>query len=254
MRWRRDRWPAYVPRPKVKRLTEKDKELLLATMTRAVAASPVLSHLGVRVRVLRGRYYLERELKNEEPPIELLGRITPLLAAQGDLLLEVERRNGSWYEVAKGSAQKLIKVVASDTRGKFHGLGSLDKVLRKTGKGLTRLPVKKKGGKFVYAETGKPCTAQDTLFHYFGVPLEVIAEPAEWYAYHRVPSIVETNKKRSRVLVEFTAIGPFGDFGGTCLYALKNGEWEAYTIKPSENQSIATAEAWLEKRKWEAWC
>lgn len=254
MRWRRDRWPEYIPRPKAKDLTAKEKEQLLAKMTRAVAASPVLSHLGIRVRLLRGRFYIEREVNEEEPAIEMLGRITPLLAAQGDLLLEVERRNGKWYEVAQGSAQKLVKIVASDTKGKFHGLGSLDKTLRKKGKGLTRLPVKKKATHFTYAETGEPCTAQDALFHHFGVPLEVIAEPSSWYAYHRVPSIVEANQEKTRVLVRFTASSLTGSFGGTCLYALKDGEWGAYTIRPSESKRIATAEAWLEKRKWKPWC
>lgn len=254
MRWWRDRLPAYVPRPKVKQLPEQERAKLLATMTRAVAASPVLSHLGVRVRLLRGRFYLERELKDQKPAVELPGRITPLLAAQGDLLLEVERRNGKWYEVAKGSVQKLIKVVASDTRGKFHGLGSLDKVLRKTGKGLTRLPVKKDRTKFTFAESGEPCTAQDALFHYFGVPMEVIAEPSAWYAYHRVPTIVEANKEKTRILVRFTASSLSGSFGGTCLYALKDGQWGAYTIRPSESKGIATAEAWLGKRKWVPWC
>src|SRR5207302_10088323 len=99
-RWR-DRWPEYVPRPKARRLTEKEKGTILAAMTRAVAASPVLSSLGVQVRALRGRYYLERKLKEDEPAIEILGRITPLAAAKGALLLEVERRSGSWYEVAQ---------------------------------------------------------------------------------------------------------------------------------------------------------
>src|ERR1700682_6553948 len=144
MRWQRHRWPERIPRPKERRLSEKEKSTILAAMTRAVAASPVLSYLGVQVRALRGRFYLERKLKEEgKPAIEILGRITPLAAAKGALLLEVERRSGSWYEVAEGSAQKLIKVVASDTKGKFHGLGSVDKVLRKAKKGLNRLPVKK---------------------------------------------------------------------------------------------------------------
>lgn len=254
MRWWRDPWPAYVPRPKVKHLPEKDKEKLLATMTRAVAASPVLAHLGVRVRLRRGRFYLERELRGDDSGNEILGRITPLLAAQGALLLEVEGRHGRWSEVAKGSAQKLIKLVASDTRGKFHGLGSVDQTLRKSGKGLTRLPVKKQGGNYVYAETAAPCTAQEALFHYFGVPLDVIAEPSAWYAYHRVPSIEAANQAKTRVLVRFTASSLTGSFGGTCLYALKDGQWGAYTIKPSESASIATAESWLEKRKWQPWC
>src|ERR1035438_1270003 len=229
MRWWRDRWPEYIPRPKVRRLTEKEKGAIVATMTRAVAASPVLSYLGVQVRALRGRFYLERKLKEEgEPAVEILGRITPLAGAKGALLLEVERRNGNWHEVDQGSAQKLIKVVASDTKGKFHGLGSVDKVLRKAKKGLNRLPVKKQGKcKFVYSETGAVCTAQDALFHYFGLPLEVIAEPAVWYSYHRVPQIVEASKDRTRVLVRFTAASLSGSFGGTCLYAERDGSWDA---------------------------
>jgi hypothetical protein len=44
------------------------------------------------------------------------------------------------------------------------------------------------------------------------------------------------------------------DFGGTCLYLLKNGEWGAFTIKLSESRSIAVAEKWLVKRKWKARC
>ena len=161
MRWWRDRWPEYIPRPKARRLTEKERGAILATMTRAVAASPVLSYLGVQVRALRGRFYIERKLQEEgEPAVEILGRITPLAGAKGALLLEVERRNGSWHEVDQGSPQKLIKVVASDTKGRFHGLGSVDTVSRKSDKGLTRLPVTIKGEcQFVYAETGADCTA-----------------------------------------------------------------------------------------------
>jgi hypothetical protein len=80
MRWGRDRWPEYIPRPKPRRLTEKEKSKILAAMTRAVAASPVLSYLGVRVRALRGRFYVERE-SSEDEGADVLGRITPLLAA-----------------------------------------------------------------------------------------------------------------------------------------------------------------------------
>jgi len=91
------------------------------------------------------------------------------------------------------------------------------------------------------------------LFHYFGLPLEVIAEPSEWYSYHREPEIVESGKDKKRVLVRFSAVGPFGEFGGSCLYAERDGSWDAYTLRPSESRNIATAEAWLVKRKWEAW-
>jgi hypothetical protein len=254
MSWR-DRWPEPIPRPKAKRLTEKEKGTILAAMTRAIAASPVLSHLGVKVRTQRGRFYLDREFhEDDELEAEEMGRITPLLAAKGALLLEVQKSSGLWKEVAKGSAAKVINAVASDTRGTFHGLGSIDKSLRKSGIGLARLPVKKAGKtKFVYSENGAACSVQEALFHYFGLPLEVIAEPAEWYSYHRKPKIVEASKDKKRVLVNFSAIGPFGEFGGSCLYAERNGTWDAYTLRPSESRTIATAEAWLVKRKWEAW-
>jgi hypothetical protein len=184
----------------------------------------------------------------------LVSQVDGLPFAKGALLLEVERQNGSWYEVDQGSAPKLIKAIASDSKGRFHGLGSVDKVLRKSGKGLNRLPVKIKGKcQFVYAETGADCTAQDALFHYFGLPLEVIAEPAVGYSYHRTPRIVEFSKDRTRVLVRFTAASLSGSFGGTCLYAQRDEKWAASRIRPSENRDIASAEAWLVKRKWNEW-
>ena len=70
---------------------------------------------------------------------------------------------------------------------------------------------------------------------------------------HREPKIVESSKDKKRVLANFSAIGPFGEFGGSCLYAERDGSWDAYTLRPSESGSIAKAVAWLVKRKWEAW-
>ena len=245
MRWRRN-WSERPPRPKVRRLPAEEQKQLLAKMTKEIARSPVLSGFGVQVRLLRGRFYVERPTPSG---VEIWGRITPLA---DELLLEVERR--SWNEVARGSAQKLIKVIAGDARGTFHGLGSLDHSLRKAGQGLTRLSMKVKDNKFIYAETGEGCTVQEALFHYFGLPIEVIAEPAVWYSYHRTPRIVECAEDGTRVLVRFTAMSLSGSFGGTCLYAQRDGAWGAYPIRPSESGSIASAETWLVKRKWQAWC
>jgi hypothetical protein len=245
MRWRRN-WSARPPRPKVRRLSADEQKKLLAQMAKEIARSPVLSGFGIRVRFLRGRFYVERPTPSG---VETWGRITPLA---DDLLLEVERR--SWSEVARGSAQKLIKVIAGDARGTFHGLGSLDNSLRKAGQGLTRLLMKLEGNKFIYTDTGEGCTVQEALFHFFSLPIQVIAQPVLWYSYHRTPRIVECAEDRTGVLVRFTAMSLSGSFGGTCLYAQREGQWGAYPIKPSESRSIATAEAWLVKRKWKAWC
>ena len=252
------RWPEREPRPKARRLTETEQQAILATLRKGITASPVLSAFGVEARANRGRFYIERQRQEEdaEPYTEVWGRITPLAGVKKELLLEKEYREGSWSEVAKGAAGKLIKVIASDTKGTFHGLGALDKNLRKLSEGQERLPVTHQGkGKFVYADTGEKCTVQEALFHYFGLPLEVAAEPAVWYGYHRTPKIVESNEDRTRVLVRFTAESMSGEtFGGTCLYAFQEGQWGAYTIRPSESNSIAQAEVWLVKRKWRAWC
>ena len=217
----------------------------------------MLSAFGIEVRAARGRFYIERPRQgvDAEPQAEVWGRITPLAGAENELLLEVEHRSGSWSEVARGRAAKFTKLIASDTRGTFHGLGSLDASLRRLGEGQERLPmVIDDTGKFVYTDTGEGCSVQEVLFHYFGLPVAVIAEPSAWYSYHRRPSIVAATEDRTRVLVSFTAMTMTGDtFGGTCLYLQRDGRWGAYTIKPSESRTIDQAEAWLVKRKWKAW-
>jgi hypothetical protein len=230
----------------VRRLSAEEKQQLLTEMTEEIALSPVLSAFGLRGRFLRGRFYVEQVTAGG---VGVWGRITPV---KDGLLLEVEYR--TWKEVATGSARELIQIIAGDTRGTFHGLGRLDQSLRETGQGSNRRPMTVNDErKFVYTDTGATCSVQEVLYHYFGLPVEVIAQPRGWYAYHRTPRIVECGKDRTRVLVEFSAMSLSGSFGGTCLYALRDGRWEVYTIRPSESGSIATAEAWLVKRKWKGW-
>jgi hypothetical protein len=115
---------------------------------------------------------------------------------------------------------------------------------------LERLPVTHRGtGKFSYTETGKPCSVQETLYHFFGLPLQIIAQPTSWYSCHRTPQILEFTEDGSRVLVRFTAHSWSGEsFGGTCLYMKRQDRWAAYTIRPNQSQNIATAEGWLVKR------
>ncbi|GAC1469185.1 MAG: hypothetical protein NVSMB9_12710 [Isosphaeraceae bacterium] len=255
MRWGRRQWSERTARPKVRALSVDEKANLLEEMTTEIAASPVLAGLGLRVRSQRGRFYLERPLDDgDDAKVVEWGRITPL-ADSDDLLLEHERSKGRWSEIDRGPARKLIETVASDTRGTFHALGALDKGLRAARKGLARLPVKKEGTtRFFHVESGEECTAQEALFHEFGLPLHVLVEPSRWYSYHRHPTIVELSDDRSRVLVRFSASSWSGEsFGGTCLYACRDGHWAAYAVKPSESRDIATASAWLVKRKWRPW-
>ena len=104
------RWPERVPRPQARRLTETEQQDILRTLAKGIAASPVLSALGVQARGQRGRFYIERYESDRDSaqfPM-VLGRITPLTSAKNDLLLETARRQGRWCEVAEGSAATLI--------------------------------------------------------------------------------------------------------------------------------------------------
>lgn len=117
MQWRRA-WSSSPPRPKARRLAANEQEDLLAAMTRAISRSPILSGFQLEVRCARGRFYVERPTPEG---IEEWARITPLTEK---LLLETERSSGSWSVVAEGSALTLIKKIAGDVKGTFHGLNA----------------------------------------------------------------------------------------------------------------------------------
>ena len=250
MGWERRRPERTRRCPKVRHLTDAEKKEILRTLEKGVAASPLLSAFGVKVRRSGDRFYIEQR-RPGKGSTRVWGRIAPLATAERGLLLEVQRTGRSWVNVARGQADQLVKVIASDTTGTFHLLGSLDASFRRLQEGQERLPVVRDGcGRFAYTDTGGECSVEETLFHYFGLPIEVVAEPSGRYPYHRTLRIIETSKDRTRVLVRFVAQNAVGAIcGGACLYMQRNGQWRAYTIKPSEGQSTAQAEAWLAQRK-----
>ncbi len=252
------RWPERQPRPAVQELSDEQKTKILAVLNKGIEDSPLLTALRMRARCLRGRFYVERlwPTLEDKPETEVVGRMTPLVGPTVSFLLEVENQRGSWREIARGTAGKLIKTIAGDMKGTFHGLGILDKSIRKARqRELDRLEiVRKENLLFVYGETGTACTVQEVLFHAFNVPIDVIAEPREWYAYQRKPEIAEVSEDGTKVLVHFVAYNiSYGEFSGTFLYAIVGGKWQAFTIKPNQSGSIEEALAWLEKRNWQGW-
>ena len=255
MSWKRQ-WPERMLRPKVRCLSSEERQRLLNVFKKEIELSPVLSSLRFAVRALRGRFYFEKVLQDfsERPTTEIIGRVTPLESTEKEFLLEVEKQLGSWYTVIQGTEIDVIHKILQDTQGTFHGLGDLDTSLRKTGGSQNRLEVRMlEDGRFVYADTGKTCTFHETLFHFFYIPINVIAEPRQWYIYHREPHIIEVSVDRTRILVEFIANGFSGVFSGICLYALVDGKWRAFTIKPNQSRDIDTAVEWLMKREWQEW-
>ena len=209
-----------MPRPKAAKLSKEQLQRLHARAAK-FGESVVLHELIEEVKLARGRIYLWRA------PEYMMARITPL--GPRAMLLETPRRN-SWTEHKRGQLATVLKYIESDTRGTFHGLGSL--------------VAKKRGAKL---------SVQQILQRDFDIPVRVLAQPEYWYSMHRRPSIAEASDAKDRVLVRFVAYGMSGSFHGTCLYALKGGEWGCYTIKPSASETIVTAETWLDKREWEDW-
>jgi len=214
MSWGRE-WPTYQPRPRAWKPTAEALAGMRDKAAKFIERSPLLRELSFEVRAARGRLYFIR--KDED-----VARITPL--SSRTLLLESPRRT-AWSESARGSLQVVLNAIERDEYGSFHGLGSF----------ASR------------RKTAREPTVQERLHREFGVPLDVVVEPRDWYEKRRMPKIVEADAERGRVLVRFEQFGAFGTFGGTGLYARFDGEWGFYEIPPKAKTSIATAETWLVK-------
>lgn len=253
MRWRRfgrfDR--ARPERPKRKALAAEDAKSVLKRAQKTIAASYVLSRMPVEARLVRGRLYMYGPEGDDEGP---WARITPIAGSRDGFLLDAPHGDG-WREVSQGSLAKALRLIAEDDRGTFHGLGAVEKQIKRASPAVEPTSqVALAGRKFVHAGDRSPCTVGEILHFYFGVPLHVAREPVIWYERHREPSIVEFDVRSKRVLVSFEQVSFHGErFGGTCLYAHVDGSWGAYGVKPSESDSIRTAEAWLVKKQWEGW-
>ena len=255
------RWdyPERPPRPKVKKLTDAEKKAILDKLNKGIDASPVLTALQFRFRSLRGRFYLERLFTtasdDDETCIDVSGRITPVGSKKNTYLFEKEKSKNNWYEIVQGSIPKIINIITNDTKGTFHGLGSLEKSLRQKGvpKQQLKMVVTDEEIQFINEKNSEVCSVQEALYHYFNVPMDIIAEPRGWYEYHRTPHIEEVSKDQKKILVSFIANGMMGSFDGRCLYAEIDNKWNVFIIKPNQSRNIDTALAWLEKRKWKDW-
>jgi hypothetical protein len=232
MGWRKE-WPKKAPRPKLKRLSNEQKNEILDVLKQGISASPVLGALGIRVKARRGRFYLEKPWydSEEEAEVDIIGRVTPIAGKKCIFLLDAKKMNENWYEVMQGTLQEVLNSITNDTRGTFHGLGTLDKSLRKASNGSLRLKIEMHDRyRWIYADTGEECTVQEVLYHVFGVPIPVVAEPREWYVYHRKPKIIEVSEDHKSIVVEFTKIDMYygQETGNTCIYKQQKGKWEIY--------------------------
>jgi hypothetical protein len=237
-------------RPARRRLDSTERDALLAEVRRAIAKTAVLPALGVRVVAERGFLHFDRPAATD--PQQWQGMARALPRAEGGLLLEAQSSRGGYFEVKKGSTAVVVRAIAEGAAGTFHGVGAVERRARLTKRGLDREPMVQTAEGFVYASDGTPASVPEVLYHHFELPLDAAGEPRDWYAYHRRPAIREI--AAGRVLVGFSADSFSGrHFESTCLYANRDGAWAAYPVRPNAADTIAAAEAWLVKRKWEAW-
>jgi len=255
LRWRRfgrfGYGSARPVRPKSRKLDAEDAKRMLQRAQKEIARSYVLSRMPVEARLKRGRLYIYGPDGDDEGP---WGRITPITGSRDGFLLDAPRRD-TWREIAQGSLPMTLRLIAQDDKGTFHGLGAIEKRIKRVRPGGEPAGhVILQGRKFVHRKDKSPCTVGEVLHWYFGVPLRVVREPVIWYERHRKPSLVEFELEQKRILVRFEQLSFSGElFGGTCLYAYVDGSWGAYGVKPSESDSIQKAEEWLVKKQWCGW-
>ncbi len=129
----------------------------------------------------------------------------------------------------QGTIQEALHAIANDARGTFHGLGALEKNLRTARDFSThREIVIQDNYQCMYVDTEEVCTVQEVLYHVFGVPIPVIAEPREWYVYHRTPKIIAVSEDHTSITVEFTKRDMYygQEIGDTCVYKKQDGMWD----------------------------
>jgi len=252
----RHSWPEYTKRPKSLKLTREQAAPMIQSLTKAVRKSPVLAMLNHSIRFARGRFYLEKPVdfgvSNE---VEVIARITPLADPVGVYILETGGIH-HWDTIKQGKQAVMSRTLSQQGAEIFYDLGALNKRMREEElSGYKILPeIEKQGNQFQYSDTGEPCTVQEVLYYYFGLPIDTVVQPSDWYAYRRKPSIVESNRDGTAIMVRFSSSSFSGtSFYGTCLYLLNDEEWSAFKIRPNKSHSIEAAVTWLEKREWKGW-
>lgn len=255
MRRHKRGWSDPPPRPKAAKLAQDQATPLLKSLDRSLQKSPVLANLGHQVRLARGRFYIECKVDDSETN-EVLGRVTPLSEPAGTFLLESGSTDSGWRTIKKGKIRSITNSLANEGAETFYQLGKLDVSLKRAQKSSVEIlnMERKDDSLFYYPDSSDECSVQEALYHYFHVPINIIAEPREWYAYKRSPRFMDISEDNKRLLVQFSATSMNGSaFGGVCLYIETDNLWRVYRIKPNQSSSIESAILWLEKRKWVSW-
>ena len=224
-------------------------------MTREIASSPVLTGLGLQVRSQRGRFYLERPLgEGDAAGVEAWGRITPL-ADSPDLLLEQERRKGSWSEIAGDRPGNSSRPLPATPRGRSTGSASSTRRSARRARAWSDSRSNGEGSEFVYAEIGRGVLGSGGP-----VPSLRAAAARPRRALGMVFVSPEAEDRRGERGPDTGAGAVRGDehVGGELrrdvpLCPAGTGAGGPTGSGPARAGTSPAAEAWLVKRKWRQW-
>ncbi|MEZ6087050.1 MAG: hypothetical protein R3C05_03250 [Pirellulaceae bacterium] len=203
----------------------------------AIASSPVLRELEIGYERDGNTFYL---IRKGEPDRSPLARIRP--SAKGSSFVLEAPTDEGWDFFGQGTPNRVIKLFCNDTLGTFHGLGSIDQTLRDIP--FEKLRVDRFSDRqFCFHETKKPCSVQETLYFYFGIPLEIVMQPEELYRRHGRPMLLAASDDESRILVRFChASSSNPSIIGYGYYALINDHWYGVPIPSDEGGTVEQAD------------
>ncbi|WP_145122371.1 hypothetical protein [Rosistilla oblonga] len=232
--------PIVPEKVKSRSITSAQRNLAMRRLQESVALSPLLVELGIVVAQRGSHFFLEFDYGGTAIP---LARITPMKESPA-FALESEGDSG-WVLYGQGTPSRIVKLLCNDTLGTFHALGGIDQVLRNSAKKVPEV-VQKTPRTFAYKRTNAPCSLQEALYFYFGIPLVVAMEPREYYRQHAEPSLLETSDDQHQVLIRFCSRNPANPrILGHGYYRLLGGDWYGIGVPPEVANTLDEAEAYL---------
>lgn len=232
--------PIVPEKVKPRTITSQEKSSALRRIEESIAISPLLTELGVQVVPHGSHFHLEFDYLGAPFP---LARITAMKGSPA-FALESETDIG-WVLYGQGTPSRVVKLLCNDTLGTFHALGGIDQILRNTG-GKVQKVVKKSLRTFAYKPSNIPCSLQEAMHFFYGIPLVVIMEPRELYRLHAEPSLLETNDDNSQILIRFCSRNPAApQILGHGYYQRIDDHWYGIGVPLDIANSLDGAEAFL---------
>ncbi|WP_145347117.1 hypothetical protein [Rosistilla ulvae] len=225
---------------KSRSITSVQRNAALRRIQDSVALSPLLTQLEVGVVQRGSHFYLEYDYAGVPLPV---ARITPMKGSPA-FALESEAAD-AWVLYGQGTPSRIVKLLCNDTLGTFHALGSIDQTLRNAHGKIPEI-VQTTPRTFVYKDTRLPCSLQEALHFYYGIPLVVVMEPRAFYSQHAEPSLLETSDDNCQILVRFCSRNPARpQIVGHGYYRYLDGDWYGIGVPPEIANTLDEAEAYL---------